>query len=142
MSNLLSPVIPPTGWYKLTADVTNPAPDGRRKDVASRKVWQKGLVVYVEQRTAGLRHEIKFSDGSYAYIGGYQRERDWDKIYCQGNEILNNIEPAPLTVGRVVKKAWGDPVHMLAMLVDDGTISLGDIQALDKRPRIARRRSV
>ncbi len=38
----------PDGWYKLTADVKNPTPDGRKKDIASQKLWHIGTVVYVD----------------------------------------------------------------------------------------------
>lgn len=126
---------PAEGWYKLTADVNNPSSDRRRKDSASKPLWTAGTLVYVKlfaENDAGIRNRIEFTDKSYAYIGKECPDKAWNRDFCQGNPMLPFLEPAQLTVGRMVRKAWSDPEQLLAALVEYKGVTVEQLQELDK----------
>jgi len=142
------------GYYKLTAEVKNPRPDRRRKRsmdcVAS---WPAGTVVWIHdtreadfkrlQEVAGERlpgsaadlkprGHIRFADHSQIMFD-LSDSTDHHKRYpetVQGNDILAACEPAPKTLGQILKQADWVPEELLALLIDAGKVTLEDVDAV------------
>lgn len=139
-----------TGYYTLTADVTNPRPDRRKKrQLAAKAVWPAGTVVYVKdycerdfrqaEQLAGEklpadtvlepRGIIRFKDNSevsYHFNAGEFAAKFPEMI--QGNGVIHAMVETPKTVGQILKQADWTADDLLALLVELGHL---DINTLD-----------
>ena len=117
------------GYYRLTADVTNPRPDGRRtRHRDSQAVWPKGLLVKVKPPVEGYRvGTVEFADGGYVFYGGGGGKSNAEQR--AGDDIVRNLEPAPDTLGIVIRESVGDAGGLLAHLIESGKITLADVKA-------------
>ena len=116
------------GYYRLTADVKNPHPDRRRtRHRDSQAVWPKGMVVKVKPPEEGYRvGTVEFSDGGYIFYGGGDGKDNAEQRV--GDELVENLEPAPDTLGIVLREAALDADVILAQLIESGVITLGNVQ--------------
>ncbi len=125
--------LPPSGWYRLTAEVLNPAPDGRRaNELSSRPSWPAGTVFYLKHRERYSTAD--FLDGSGVNLrqpSGRPSLADWDREECQGNGLLYHLAPLPLNLGRLLEHSYATPAQLLAALVGLRKISLEELQAID-----------
>lgn len=141
-----------TGFYKLTADVTNPKPDRRKKRRWDAKpVWPAGTVVFVTDRTdrdfreaerlAGERlpeegkgeprGTIRFPDNSevaYHFAAGELVARYPEMV--QGNGIVHAMVETPKSVGQILKQADWTAEGLLALLVELGHVSIGTLDGI------------
>lgn len=141
-----------TGYYRLTADVKNPKPDRRskrRKDC--QEVWPAGTIVFVKDESAQrLKHlqeiagerlpedtvvlplgQVRFEDGTQVLFSFEGSSNNFPEER-QGNPIFDAIEPAPKTLGQVLKQADWRAEDLLALLIDSGKITLDDVEQIKK----------
>jgi hypothetical protein len=116
------------GYYKLTKDVTNPHPDRRSDRYNSRVLWKKATIVKVQGPGGGSVGIITFPDNSYVMFGGGGTGKS-NSQQRAGDEIARNIEPAPDTLGLVLKDAGPGADDVLAHLIETGKITLDDVKA-------------
>ena len=142
------------GYFKLTADVRNPKPDRRRKrSMDCAEVWKAGTVVWINdtraaafQKAEELAGERLQEHPTDSEPRGFIRFTDHTQVmfnlsmkailtleqpeHVQGNGVVNAVEPAPQTLGQILKAAYWTAEDLLAILIDTGKITLQDVDAV------------
>src|ERR1700753_1633942 len=114
-------------YYCLTADVKNPCPNRRKKQLDCVDVWPAGTVVRVRY-VYGDVGVIVFSDG-WSILFNLDQKTNHLASERQGNGIIKAIEPAPLSLWQILQQSDWTPTELLARMIDLGKITLEDLDS-------------
>lgn len=116
----------PREFYRLTADVKNPAPDRRSKDPTRLPAWPAGTVFMLVKGadpTVGWLQFVTVPGASFRYSGTFPVHTDEAKAILSAPR-----EAEKLNLKLMEKKYQVGPEYWLAVLVETGKVTIEDLE--------------